>query len=290
VQDSGLRPLYNIVTLTSENNNYNLDRNKYFYITKFYTGFTEEDEIYYLFNLQTSLRGNYFLYDDSSSRTFGVGFVPNNNFKHYLPFNLKGKAGFDYPSYVTENNYSLNSAGYFKNNVIEDNNGINNSLWICELYKDFDDFEFLGGTSENAIELNTFIPIYGNYTLEDINQILIEYSKKIDNNIQLEFFQSNHEGEIVDKIQQSGDFNGLIINPAAYTHTSVAIPDAIKAVNAAFAPGIGTTANSSSMAFSTMSAPGSEIQGSPASLTKATDFPSRKYCKSFSPPTSILCS
>ncbi len=46
-----------------------------------------------------------------------------------------------------------------------------------------------------------------------------------------EFYQSNHEGDIVDKIQEAyGRCDGMIINPAAYTHTSVAIPDAIKAV------------------------------------------------------------
>ena len=73
--------------------------------------------------------------------------------------------------------------------------------------------------------------IYGSTTLEDINQELIEYSNTIANDIELEFYQSNHEGDIVDKIQVSGHFDGLIINPAAYTHTSVAIADAIKAVN-----------------------------------------------------------
>lgn len=46
-----------------------------------------------------------------------------------------------------------------------------------------------------------------------------------------EFYQSNHEGDIVDKIQAAyGKIDGIIINPAAYTHTSVAIPDALKAV------------------------------------------------------------
>ena len=50
--------------------------------------------------------------------------------------------------------------------------------------------------------------------------------------IQVEFFQSNHEGSIVDKIQEAyGKVDGIVINPAAYTHTSVAILDALKAVN-----------------------------------------------------------
>ena len=49
--------------------------------------------------------------------------------------------------------------------------------------------------------------------------------------IGIECFQSNSEGEIVDKIQQAhGKFDGIIINPAAYTHTSIGIPDALKAV------------------------------------------------------------
>ena len=64
----------------------------------------------------------------------------------------------------------------------------------------------------------------------------------------------------------------------------------LSAVNAAFAPGTGTTAKSSAIAFSTISAPGSEIQGRPASLTNATDLPSRKYVSNFSPPYSKLCS
>ena len=52
-----------------------------------------------------------------------------------------------------------------------------------------------------------------------------------DEGIEYEMFQSNHEGAIVDKIQQAyGVFDGIVINPAAYTHTSVAILDALKAV------------------------------------------------------------
>ena len=71
--------------------------------------------------------------------------------------------------------------------------------------------------------------IYGNTDLEKINNELIEYAKTLNNEIEIEFFQSNHEGDIVDKIQTT-DANGLIINPAAYTRTSVAIADAIKGV------------------------------------------------------------
>ncbi len=76
--------------------------------------------------------------------------------------------------------------------------------------------------------------IYGYTTLDDINQELVEYSKTfLEDKIELVFFQSNIEGEIVNKIQQSSQFEGLIINPAAYTHTSIAIADAIKAVGIA---------------------------------------------------------
>lgn len=74
------------------------------------------------------------------------------------------------------------------------------------------------------------VNIYGseNYKtlLERINKLSLE------ENIELEHFQSNHEGAIVDKIQEAyQNFDGIVINPAAYTHTSVAILDALKAVS-----------------------------------------------------------
>ena len=72
--------------------------------------------------------------------------------------------------------------------------------------------------------------IYGTLTLDDINKKLNEFASTVADDIELEFFQSNTEGEIVSKIQTT-DAKGLIINPAAYTHTSVAIADAIKAVS-----------------------------------------------------------
>ena len=71
--------------------------------------------------------------------------------------------------------------------------------------------------------------IYGNMSLEQIHEQMKEGAKQ--NGIELEFFQSNLEGEIVDKIQESlGEVHGILINPAAYSHTSIAIADAIKAV------------------------------------------------------------
>lgn len=72
--------------------------------------------------------------------------------------------------------------------------------------------------------------IYGPIKLEQIHGQMRDVAEQ--NGLEIEFFQSNLEGEIVDKIQECyGDSHGIIINPAAYTHTSVAIRDAISAVN-----------------------------------------------------------
>ena len=69
---------------------------------------------------------------------------------------------------------------------------------------------------------------YGDTTLEKIKTICEEHSKK--NQLECFFYQSNHEGEIIEKIQLvDKDFDGIIINPAAYTHTSIAILDALRA-------------------------------------------------------------
>jgi len=67
--------------------------------------------------------------------------------------------------------------------------------------------------------------IYGRSTLADIDGRLVEQGKRLD--IVVETFQSNHEGDIVDKLQAATAYSGLIINPAAYTHTSIAIRDAL---------------------------------------------------------------
>ncbi|MDR2080853.1 MAG: type II 3-dehydroquinate dehydratase [Campylobacteraceae bacterium] len=72
--------------------------------------------------------------------------------------------------------------------------------------------------------------IYGAVSLNDIHAQLENAAKQ--NKVEIEFFQSNFEGEIVDKLQEClGTVDGVIINPAAYTHTSVAIRDAISAIN-----------------------------------------------------------
>jgi len=71
--------------------------------------------------------------------------------------------------------------------------------------------------------------IYGSKTYDD----LLAFIRAVagDNGLEVECFQSNSEGAIVDKIQQAyGIFDGIVINPAAYKHTSIAIPDALKAV------------------------------------------------------------
>lgn len=69
---------------------------------------------------------------------------------------------------------------------------------------------------------------YGRMTLSELENELKDYAKSL--NIELETYQSNIEGEIVEKIQQSrGVMDGIVLNAAAYTHTSVAIRDAISA-------------------------------------------------------------
>ena len=71
--------------------------------------------------------------------------------------------------------------------------------------------------------------IYGKNTFADLLELLHDTAKTL--NIEVEQYQSNHEGDLVDKIQWAyGKVDGIVINPAAYTHTSVAILDALKAV------------------------------------------------------------
>ena len=68
---------------------------------------------------------------------------------------------------------------------------------------------------------------YGSFTLKDIEKTCEEYAKK--NNLEVSLFQSNIEGEIIEKIQNArNDQDGVIINAGGYTHTSVAIHDALK--------------------------------------------------------------
>ena len=71
--------------------------------------------------------------------------------------------------------------------------------------------------------------IYGRKTYDDLLLYIKEEADRL--GVAVEFYQSNHEGDIVDKIQSAyGNTDGIVMNPAAYTHTSIAIPDALKAV------------------------------------------------------------
>lgn len=72
--------------------------------------------------------------------------------------------------------------------------------------------------------------IYGHTTLADIHRAMENRAKAL--GVRLESYQSNHEGELVDRIQSAlaEDVTFIIINPGAYSHTSIAIPDALKAV------------------------------------------------------------
>ena len=72
--------------------------------------------------------------------------------------------------------------------------------------------------------------IYGKHTFSDLLALLDRTAQE--EGIEIEQYQSNHEGCLVDKIQEAyGRFDGIVINPAAYTHTSIAILDALKAVS-----------------------------------------------------------
>ena len=70
--------------------------------------------------------------------------------------------------------------------------------------------------------------VYGSVTLDEINSMIQEEASAKE--CEVTFFQSNHEGEIVDFIGKSSEYDGILINPSAYTHTSIAIRDALQAV------------------------------------------------------------
>lgn len=71
--------------------------------------------------------------------------------------------------------------------------------------------------------------IYGSATYDDLCKMIKAHADE--RNIEVEFYQSNHEGDLVDKIQSTyGKIDGIVINPGAYTHTSVALLDAVKSV------------------------------------------------------------
>ena len=71
--------------------------------------------------------------------------------------------------------------------------------------------------------------VYGSQSYAELLRLLDKWAQEL--GIEMEHYQSNHEGCLVDKIQEAyGKFDGIVINPAAYTHTSIAILDALKAV------------------------------------------------------------
>ncbi|NSW88551.1 type II 3-dehydroquinate dehydratase [bacterium] len=75
--------------------------------------------------------------------------------------------------------------------------------------------------------------LYGQLSLDDINSLIKEKADSI--NVEVEFYQSNEEGKIVSRIQScSGTIDYIVINPAAFTHTSIAIRDALLAVKIGF--------------------------------------------------------
>lgn len=74
--------------------------------------------------------------------------------------------------------------------------------------------------------------VYGNMSYNEIENAIREYCTK--KSICVEIFQSNNEGELIDKIHNAGSFDGIIINAGAYTHTSIAIRDALASINLPF--------------------------------------------------------
>ena len=87
----------------------------------------------------------------------------------------------------------------------------------------------LNGPSMNMLGIRE-PEIYGRETYDDLVNRISEYAEKL--GVEVSFFQSNHEGSLVDAIQKAyfDKTEGIIFNPAAYTHTSVAIADAVRAV------------------------------------------------------------
>ena len=90
-------------------------------------------------------------------------------------------------------------------------------------------FLCLNGPNLNMLGLRE-PEIYGNKNYNYLCNLIKEHTDE--KGIEIEFYQSNHEGDLVDRIQEAyNNIDGIIINPGAYTHTSVAILDALKAVN-----------------------------------------------------------
>lgn len=88
----------------------------------------------------------------------------------------------------------------------------------------------LNGPNLNMLGIRE-VNVYGNQNYNDLCNLINSYCSK--NNIDVEIFQSNNEGDLVSKIQQAyfDKVDGIVFNPAAYTHTSIALLDALKAVS-----------------------------------------------------------
>ena len=89
-------------------------------------------------------------------------------------------------------------------------------------------FLILNGPNINMLGIRE-PEIYGRQSYEDLVNLIKKHAAEI--GVEVEFYQSNHEGDLVDEIQKAyKKYDGIVINPAAYTHTSVAIADAVKGV------------------------------------------------------------
>ena len=95
----------------------------------------------------------------------------------------------------------------------------------------FDNMKILVMNGPNINMLGIREPdIYGSENYKSLCEMVENYAAE--HGIEVEIYQSNHEGDLVDKIQESyGKVDGIVINPGAYTHTSIALLDAVKAVN-----------------------------------------------------------
>lgn len=89
-------------------------------------------------------------------------------------------------------------------------------------------FLILNGPNLNLLGLRE-PEIYGNGTYQELLSLITSAAREL--GVEVHCFQSNHEGVLVDQIQEAhGVYDGIVINPAAYTHTSIALSDALKAV------------------------------------------------------------
>ncbi|MCG2715083.1 MAG: type II 3-dehydroquinate dehydratase [Candidatus Marinimicrobia bacterium] len=71
--------------------------------------------------------------------------------------------------------------------------------------------------------------VYGKLTLNEINRKIRDFAES--KGVSVDIIQSNHEGDIIDAIQKSGGYSGIILNPGGFTHSSVAIRDAVEAID-----------------------------------------------------------